>query len=830
MKRGKVGLLFIVVILCSLLLIPNSFALFGAGNDCDEDSDCQSDGSCDYCDIGNFFNTCEFALCGSSSAPSTSGTSSSGSASSSNSGGSASYSSQNTTTPGIVGASVQSSNADYASSVLSCAPLITSGELMEDFFIFNETEIYGIGLDRNIWKWDGRSWGSSSFTSGLPVSQRIHVTKDANNIISIYAIAPVSQNSLYGAIWKWNSNTRSWAILTLGSIKSDFNFFAENDIYAIGEDNAVYHWDGARWNFIAGWGTNVAYLAGNGSFNELNQIGLNVTDKIHIIKEPFSVYAIGKPLTNVIILAPRLYKFDGQKWKQVVYPSELTPITGELPVKDTFYYNSEDEIFRLSSEIISDFDGKIFRRYRTRAIPSDVSGTYDLVNKQITKNGRLKESLKVLFNPLRIYSLGNDKKIWKCDIRPVAYYPLEGFIDGTATGIQDISGNNLNIRAGDTSINFILGISTNSAVLNGQNYFTLPRSSRVGYWNKFTLAGWFNISNNSPYNTVLLSEMNSGISWKYLLEITGSRVVFSHQGNRMPFQSGDIIEPNQWIHLALVVDNDEPMQKIRLYKNGDLVANSRDVYLSGPPRLTSSGQEIDNYLFLVGATQNNNAITPSFSGMMDNLQVYSHALSRDQILRSDLALCDINSDCNPRDILPPTFSCTINSDCTSGNICSNGECIPGSSDTPGDDTPIDLCAGKTCAVRCESTTGNCVDTPPVNGATPCSTQINCGNGFYCGNDNVCHTCLAGDTDGDGVADCQDACPLDSTKKIESDKPCSNVPSTLFCEDDLSGVVCRQNENCITEIAEYDPRAIDSAKCCVPKDPETYDSETDTLCE
>ena len=173
---------------------------------------------------------------------------------------------------------------------------------------------------------------------------------------------------------------------------------------------------------------------------------------------------------------------------------------------------------------------------------------------------------------------------------------------------------------------------------------------------------------------------------------------------------------------------------------------------------------------------------------------------------------------------PEEIPCTVDDNCEIGQICNNGVCA---------NINTNLCNGQICGIdqycNREATPDSC-EGGSADPDTPCNSQIDCGRGSVCSRDSVdspipfvCKKCdIAQDTDNDGKNDCEDACPLDSARKTADQLPCSAVPTTLSCEDDLNGAACSSSESC-SDIAEYSEYSIES-NCCVPIDLDTYDPE------
>jgi len=115
-----------------------------------------------------------------------------------------------------------------------------SGAIMDDFVFVSENEIYAFGTSNRIFRWDGQKWNLE--TKGK-VNQQM-----GKGFHGAYAIGTDTK-----LIHKWDPMRNTWLRITNnGTIKDDFHLITENDIYAFGTSNQIFHWDGNQWSLVAG--------------------------------------------------------------------------------------------------------------------------------------------------------------------------------------------------------------------------------------------------------------------------------------------------------------------------------------------------------------------------------------------------------------------------------------------------------------------------------------------------------------------------------------------------------------------------------------------------
>ena len=96
------------------------------------------------------------------------------------------------------------------------------------------------------------------------------------------------------------------------------------------------------------------------------------------------------------------------------------------------------------------------------------------------------------------------------------------------------------------------------------------------------------------------------------------------------------------------------------------------------------------------------------------------------------------------------LGCRLNSDCASGEVCSDGVCVEDESVCVGDDCPCLSNADCTAGQGCDAATGKCFD-------IQCLGDGDCALGDVCSG-NRCVTDVDADRDRDGVPDNVDLCP------------------------------------------------------------------------
>ena len=158
--------------------------------------------------------------------------------------------------------------------------------------------------------------------------------------------------------------------------------------------------------------------------------------------------------------------------------------------------------------------------------------------------------------------------------------------------------------------------------LNGTNqYVSIPDSSSLRQTN-LTVEGWFNFAERSTRTRTLFGKANGGTTDSFTVWCSSAYVYAcaNASGNSGLYLSYPWIPPtNTWHHIALTFDGTTLTGA--LYVNGTNVANN-----------TASGwPAFDTHALLLGADIKNGSVTNFFKGRIDEVSLYSRALSLTEI-------------------------------------------------------------------------------------------------------------------------------------------------------------------------------------------------------
>jgi hypothetical protein len=170
---------------------------------------------------------------------------------------------------------------------------------------------------------------------------------------------------------------------------------------------------------------------------------------------------------------------------------------------------------------------------------------------------------------------------------------------------------------------------------------------------------------------------------------------------------------------------------------------------------------------------------------------------------------------------PPPQGCTVDADCTAGQICCDGECKDARPDVIDECTGDGMCGGgdcvdglchQACATDadcgtgdiCDAASGTCWSNAAGGGA--CVFNVDCGAGFTCIN-AFCHTNCASDADCANPADfcdmgvCQpdwrvvSECSIDADCNVAADEECVDGQCLTRCMQDLDCAACPDGPIC-----------------------------------
>lgn len=200
---------------------------------------------------------------------------------------------------------------------------------------------------------------------------------------------------------------------------------------------------------------------------------------------------------------------------------------------------------------------------------------------------------------------------------PSAEAFLEAHFDFSVLPAIDQSGNNLAITL-NGGANYCLCVPgvklENNAYVNCGNNASLSFANTDPY----TIEGWF-----YPKGDVgtIVSKFNKGVSGEYSLEILNSTLYADRNIYPGTINSEAVIQNNySYYHFAMVFNGDD--KTLSLYINGNL--QSSKYFLQDVPADPTTD-------FLIGAVFNNGTVGDFFEGHIQNIRVWSKALSTGEI-------------------------------------------------------------------------------------------------------------------------------------------------------------------------------------------------------
>lgn len=197
----------------------------------------------------------------------------------------------------------------------------TGGGIKDDFAYAGGGELYGIGLNNELFHYINGAWNAVG--AGGKIRDAFHLA---------------ASNALYGigtdnAIWKWDIAAQQWSKIADCCVKDDFHFLSESNIYGIGMDNQIWHWNGSSWNQESEGGKiqhKIWYVDGNhiygigmdnqvwrwGSAGGWTQITSNgkIKDDFHFVSES-DIYGIG--------LDNRIWRYANGEWTVYAHGGKL---------------------------------------------------------------------------------------------------------------------------------------------------------------------------------------------------------------------------------------------------------------------------------------------------------------------------------------------------------------------------------------------------------------------------------------------------------------------------------------------------------------------------
>jgi len=201
----------------------------------------------------------------------------------------------------------------------------------------------------------------------------------------------------------------------------------------------------------------------------------------------------------------------------------------------------------------------------------------------------------------------------------VAYYPLD-------SGLEDVTGNTVNLGVGEGNLNFGCGVLDQSLVLNGLdnqvNFGGLV--AREFNQGDFSISFYFKpdgLGSNTQYLFAKQDSNCMGNASFFIRYQPNSQSVNVFLSDSLS-QSVSIVQPVEpgqcWQHLVLTRDN----ELVRLYINGEMVQSRQtnsiiDITTSGP--------------LVLGDSECPSGNEEPFGGLIDELRVYNRELSPEDV-------------------------------------------------------------------------------------------------------------------------------------------------------------------------------------------------------
>lgn len=208
------------------------------------------------------------------------------------------------------------------------------------------------------------------------------------------------------------------------------------------------------------------------------------------------------------------------------------------------------------------------------------------------------------------------------------------FDESGANGeIEDSSGRGLNGVASEGGFpNPVPGVSGQALEFSGNEFVDLGEHVReFGQLREFTFAAW--VREPRDHLAMLFSLSGNSEQQRVQLYLAARFVRYGWQdGAHFDSISGRIDgwETGRWYHVAVIVDEDAA----RLYRDGEMIASGSVGSRIGTPVSNPFSVKNPSHAYigwLVDGRQGNDSAPQRFEGQMDDVQLYSGALSQDAI-------------------------------------------------------------------------------------------------------------------------------------------------------------------------------------------------------
>jgi len=207
------------------------------------------------------------------------------------------------------------------------------------------------------------------------------------------------------------------------------------------------------------------------------------------------------------------------------------------------------------------------------------------------------------------------------------YLCLEGYWaldEESGTNAPDLSMNEYDGTVNGASWEESLGINGCLDFDGTSDYVEVPDHDSLDITDEITIMAWIKpASTNSNWPTVLAKWSGSSYNELYWLGIQNNKIgaeVTTYNGNFYRETTTDVVTLDEWQHLAMSYDSSTSI--FRIYRNGNLIQEWTDV--SG----TISTSNEDLTIGVVKRSLNQHY----FNGLIDEVKIYSCALSADDIL------------------------------------------------------------------------------------------------------------------------------------------------------------------------------------------------------
>lgn len=193
--------------------------------------------------------------------------------------------------------------------------------------------------------------------------------------------------------------------------------------------------------------------------------------------------------------------------------------------------------------------------------------------------------------------------------------------NGTSGEVADSSGNNLNgqAKSGATLATTATAKLCQGGVFDNQNYVELPDSGSLQVTTSYTIAAWIKTSKGAA---TIVSKTGSSSPWLgYVFALgpnSGGKLSLWNGSGSWYTSSGAAVNDGAWHHVAATVNGNS----LQFYVDG--VSNGSAITLAAVTTASSSPLR-------VGFENSPDASTRYFSGQMDEVKIWSGALTATQI-------------------------------------------------------------------------------------------------------------------------------------------------------------------------------------------------------